>query len=912
MNHSTFVDFVSNYLIENYRTSLFNTTVVFPNKRAGIYLQQSLAKQFDSPTWLPNILSFEEFLKSCSDFNFTSSIENNIALFKIHNQHCEKEELDSFLQWSTVLLNDFNNVLESLADGESLFTSVNHAKKIEEWNPSKKEFTELQSKYLSFWDKLEPMYNDFLYLNKSGQISTKSYAENWVANNVDQWIKRFNNQTIFLCGFSSLTESQIKIFDTLKNTKKCTFIWDFNLDYFNNWKHSAGLGLRKSFKRLKINADSEIIFKKSIKEIQNINVYKCSGPNDQSTKLSINLENAIQQQERTAVVLPDQNLISATLNYIPKKISSFNLTIGYPIKQTEFFSFLLKLVEIGKVISGKKININHALFVSLISDSWLSKFISKNEFNSTVELLTNKNILHVSEQHLNEIIKLTSSGVLLLVYDVFKKQTEGTFYELNSFLENLEPLIIEELNQVEKETFIDVLTQLEKVTNLLSLNNISSNVATYSSLIIQLISSNELTIKGEPLKGLQILGMLETRNLDFENLHVLSVNEGVLPKSSVNESFIPLDIQKAYGLTTFTEKDNFYSYHFYRLIQRAKSVYLYYDSTNQSFSKGEKSRYISQLENSNYNIINHNSFKHNDDKAKGQVEVYKTDDILRKIRFYLTIKGVSPSALITYLENPLEFYLRYIEQVYEEDTIEYILESSSIGDIIHGLLEDIYSPFVGSYIDYEKLELYLKEIPKLVDYKFLQNFNGQQNIGGKNGLLKKVIEKLTMQFISNEIKAKQKIKLVGLEQKLTATIKVKSLSIKLKGIIDRVEIRNGVHHIIDYKTGKVDLKDLTLNNVSEVFNETLMEVKSKSTQLLFYGLMFKKNYLIDKFKTAILPIRSPKSEMLFLNVNQNQLVNFEHINQFEVLLKTVFIQMLDKKVPFAEKGEPRFKPFYHL
>ena len=806
MNHSTFVDFVSNYLIENYRTSLFNTTVVFPNKRAGIYLQQSLAKQFDSPTWLPNILSFEEFLKSCSDFNFTSSIENNIALFKIHNQHCEKEELDSFLQWSTVLLNDFNNVLESLADGESLFTSVNHAKKIEEWNPSKKEFTELQSKYLSFWDKLEPMYNDFLYLNKSGQISTKSYAENWVANNVDQWIKRFNNQTIFLCGFSSLTESQIKIFDTLKNTKKCTFIWDFNLDYFNNWKHSAGLGLRKSFKRLKINTDSEIIFKKSIKEIQNINVYKCSGPNDQSTKLSINLENAIQQQERTAVVLPDQNLISATLNYIPKKISSFNLTIGYPIKQTEFFSFLLKLVEIGKVISGKKININHALFVSLISDSWLSKFISKNEFNSTVELLTNKNILHVSEQHLNEIIKLTSSGVLLLVYDVFKKQTEGTFYELNSFLENLEPLIIEELNQVEKETFIDVLTQLEKVTNLLSLNNISSNVATYSSLIIQLISSNELTIKGEPLKGLQILGMLETRNLDFENLHVLSVNEGVLPKSSVNESFIPLDIQKAYGLTTFTEKDNFYSYHFYRLIQRAKSVYLYYDSTNQSFSKGEKSRYISQLENSNYNIINHNSFKHNDDKAKGQVEVYKTDDILRKIRFYLTIKGVSPSALITYLENPLEFYLRYIEQVYEEDTIEYILESSSIGDIIHGLLEDIYSPFVGSYIDYEKLELYLKEIPKLVDYKFLQNFNGQQNIGGKNGLLKKVIEKLTMQFVSNEIKAKQKIKLVGLEQKLTATIKVKSLSIKLKGIIDRVEIRNGVHHIIDYKTGKVDLK----------------------------------------------------------------------------------------------------------
>ena len=309
MNHSTFVDFVSNYLIENYRTSLFNTTVVFPNKRAGIYLQQSLAKQFDSPTWLPNILSFEEFLKSCSDFNFTSSIENNIALFKIHNQHCEKEELDSFLQWSTVLLNDFNNVLESLADGESLFTSVNHAKKIEEWNPSKKEFTELQSKYLSFWDKLEPMYNDFLDLNKSGQISTKSYAENWVANNVDQWIKRFNNQTIFLCGFSSLTESQIKIFDTLKNTKKCTFIWDFNLDYFNNWKHSAGLGLRKSFKRLKINTDSEIIFKKSIKEIQNINVYKCSGPNDQSTKLSINLENAIQQQERTAVVLPDQNLI---------------------------------------------------------------------------------------------------------------------------------------------------------------------------------------------------------------------------------------------------------------------------------------------------------------------------------------------------------------------------------------------------------------------------------------------------------------------------------------------------------------------------------------------------------------------------------------------------------------------------
>lgn len=924
----TFLGSIAERIYQNHKEELASIVVVFPNRRAAVFFQRELAPLVESPTLAPACLTFEEFLTSLTDRTLSDELPVLFQLYKAYQKTIDAEETFAhFLTWGSTLLGDIQDIEESNADPIRFFRAVDATKKMELWNPEGEEPTALQKRFFSFWEQFGDFYRVFSQQLQQRGISTRSAIEKQLASNPKEAIEnsRFYQQHkhFYLCGFNALTEAEKIIFKWFDGSGKGTLLWDLDSLYYDDPIHEAGLGPRKAL---------HYIQPKSLEKVgtyfqaipKSITIHGCPGSLSQTHYLQQVLRHEAGEKlgERSAIVLCDQTLAIPVLAAIPETVQHINLSLGYPIKNTPAFGFWKTLFQLVLPLfqTGHQ-RLNHHLFLKLLQSEWVGRLAKVNDREAIIETILTQNLLFLDEEDLT-LLEEKNSDIFLQELLAFVKQVlrhPKSPLSLVSLQERISTQIEaheKRFSSLEKEVHLTLSGAFHVIEKQLEDLAIPKNIENWKALFEYTIANKDVPLLGEPLQGLQVLGLLETRNLDFDNLYFLSVNEGTIPSPKSYDSLIPYDLKLQFNFPTYDQNDGIFAYNFYRLLQRAKNVHLFYNSLSEGFVKGEKSRFINQL-------IHHpllsdyvkEELIHTAPVLQQQtqlVSILKTEKNQEELLQFLTQRGVSPSALNTLKRNPLEFYLRYLKKVYEDDALEDEVEASTFGDIVHQLLEDLYEPHLNKALDKDQLKFQLKEVPARCEALFKQKFGLTKPLTGKNFLMKNVVDQLVIDMVSLDLENPQSITILGLEQSFVSTLPVNGYNIKLKGIIDRVDRVGSTIRILDYKTGKVESKDLKVDSVSEVFQSADYP---KPLQLMVYAYLFYTNQKESKeevFTAEIISAKNLKEKSMALQVTGNRKVDHNILSEIERELITTFERLLPLSAKFAEEKDPTYAPFYEL
>jgi ATP-dependent helicase/nuclease subunit B len=498
-------------------------------------------------------------------------------------------------------------------------------------------------------------------------------------------------------------------------------------------------------------------------------------------------------------------------------------------------------------------------------------------------------------------------------------ETLSTIFSLFNFSTSVNKVIkqcidlIKELKNhaegVEKEHLFRFFTVFQQLETLNATYNHITDLKSLNLFYTQILRTEKLSFQGEPLQGLQLMGMLETRVLDFDTVIITSVNEGILPGGKNDFSFIPYDVKKYFGLPTYQEKDAIFSYHFQRLLQRAKDIYLIYNTESDGYGSGEKSRFLTQLEINNPTItktiispkVQHINFP--------ILQIEKTPEIMQKLQAVFT-KGISPSALATYIYDPIRFYEQRVLEIYEEDEVEETIAANTMGSVIHEVLEVLYEPFINKYLNKENIAEMQKKVPLLLVKYFEKHYEKGNIETGKNKLIFEVCKNHVKRFLNQELQVIQQnkqLKIIALEKKLSTEINIEGINfpIKIKGIVDRIDEFDGVTRIIDYKTGKVEAKDLKITDFG-VMGEDYKY--TKALQVMLYSFLFSEENggnFSKPVEAGIISFKNLNSGFLKMNFAEKRggndsFISSENIDQFLIELSRIISEILNPEIPFIQ------------
>ena len=624
--------------------------------------------------------------------------------------------------------------------------------------------------------------------------------------------------------------------------------------------------------------------------------------------------------KNTALILADETLLPITLNSLPKNINAINITMGYPLKDIPTTSLLFSVFQL--FVSQEKLqktNVNefyHKDVVRFLKHQSVYKLLSdKNSalVDNFIEEIGKENLIFISKAQIESILIDTTASVKSGISAIFNSYTT-----INEFLDrilNLIALLKEDVTTLEKEYLFRFYTAFTQLKTLQTEYEYFTDLKTLSLFFKQLISSETLSFQGEPLRGLQLMGMLETRVLDFENIILTSTNEGILPASSQQNSFIPFDVKIEFGLPTFKEKDAIFSYHFFRLLQRAKNIFILYNTEHDVFGSGEKSRFVTQLEMMRDDIIYKNISPKVIPSKTALKKIPKNEVTFERLK-ELAEKGISPSALTNYLYNPISFYKQKILKIKEFDDVEETVAFNTLGNVVHEALDELYKPFVGRFLSEENVSKMEKEAINLVKKHFKIQFKNGDISTGKNRLIFEVANRFVSNFLFKEKELlkdkKNKLKIIATEENLFAEITIEGIDfpVKLHGQVDRVDELNGVLRIIDYKTGMVSSANLRVPEFENLRDEKHL----KAIQVLLYAYLFtkSKNYNFTQLLEAgIYSFKNLNSGFLpidFALPRKKPETNItpEKLEEFITELKTYIKEIYNPEIDFIEPADLRY------
>ena len=700
-------------------TTIKNCVFVLPSQRACVFLKKELVESTTSSFMLPKIISIENYIQELADINLIDTTQLLFEFYSIYKENLAQElvePFETFSQWATIALHDFNEIDSYLVNSKDLFSNLKDVKKIEYWFQDKTP-SKLAVNYLQFFEHLDKLYNLLYQKLKKNKFGYQGLIYREAVNNLEYYIENNSDKHKVFIGFNALNKAEEVIFQELLNNNLASIYWDSNPNLFNN-SNEAGFFLRKYktawayYKTAPfLWIDETILEEKNIEFIgapKNISQIKYAG------ELLSKLEN----YQNTALVLADENLLALTLNSLPNSVKNINITMGYPLKDIPFSNLFEKLFKLH--LNQEKFNkqAQHQFYykdvLNLLNDPFLNK-LHGDVLQKIVAKLKSENTIFLSKKAIEDCVSNLEKEQLADILLLFTFSSN-----VNTIIKQCSNLIMALKNYVEgvdKEylyRFYTVFKQLETLN--VSYNHIS-NLKTLTKFYNQILNNEKLAFQGEPLKGLQLMGMLETRALDFETVIITSVNEGILPGSKNDNSFLPFDVKKYFKMPTYQEKDAIFSYHFQRLLQRAKNVYLIYNTESDGYGAGEKSRFLTQLE------INKSSIKKTIINPKVQkpeeilLQIEKTSEVIGKLQAVFG-KGISPSALATYIYNPISFYEKKVLEIRDDDEVEETIAANTMGSVIHDVLELLYNPFVGVFLSLEYIGIMLQYTPVLV-FKFL-------------------------------------------------------------------------------------------------------------------------------------------------------------------------------------------------
>lgn len=918
-----FLEKVVKDIVANYGEGISDLCIVLPNRRAGLFFKKHLSKYINKPIWLPQILGAEELIEKLSN---SQMIDNTHQLFELYNTYSkitpQPESFDEFSQWGTMLLHDFNEIDRYLIDPEKIYNHVNEAHAIDVWNVGGEEITEFQQKYINFWKQMKELYFAFQEhleeKNQSYQGAAFRKVAQTLKNNPEQFIEEKVkwNKVIFV-GFNALTTAEETVITTLKKWNRAEVYWDADKYYLEDKNQESGMFLQRFVKKEHFKPFNFISnkFKEEKKDINIIGIPQNVGQAKYlKTILSqISSENNFQD---TAIVLADENLLIPVLQSIPSEIENINVTMGYPLKHTPLNNFITHfiktIINAERFGSVKKLTYNYKDLLIFIESFYAKRVFGEKACDKIKDLIVSKNWVFINQEKL-ETINDELTIALRVNYSV-----NDVLDDLIQFIERIKSGNDgEKINSLEMEYLFMFAKLFKQLKDLLSKYSFIETTKALFGIYKQILSSYNLDLYGEPLAGLQVMGVLETRNIDFKNVIILSTNEGILPSGKTFNSFIPFDIKKAYQLPTHTEKDAIYAYHFYRLLQNADSSYILYNTETSEFSTGEQSRFITQIENE----LRTEEFRNNISITKKIVsyptieanrkekEVFKDEKILQRLHD-LFIAGISPTALITYITCPLDFYYKYVIGAREDDEVEESISASTFGTVIHDTLECLYKEFEssGKVLVAQDIKQFKKKANAVLLEQFLKKMSEKELKSGRNFITYSISKEVVQKFLNQErqfIEQGNEILIKGLEKTMQCTLTVGEQTVLLKGKADRVDFFGNTLRIIDYKTGKVVKRDLKVSDMTDMVSNP---DKSKAFQLLMYAYLFAKENSIDNFelKSGIISFRVLSEKFMPFVFGKNDVINTQTLEEFEHLLRDLIQEIKNPDIPFAHKREAKY------
>lgn len=881
---------------------------ILPSKRAGVFLKDILKSCITKTCILPKINSIEEFIKELSAINPIDTTTLLFEFYYIYKQHTPIQETDNFDQFSTwagILLQDFNEIDRHLIDPGYIFSYLKDIKRLETLLKGKQK-TDLIDKRLRFYEKLETYYVSLYNYLLEKKVGYQGLQYREAVDNIHLYCTNNTDTKLVFVGFNALNKAEEKIIQELLHNDIATIYWDID-SYYYNTHHNAAVFIKKYRENWKYyknhpfqSLSNHFSSKKNINIIgtpKNISQIKYAG------EILTTLKNTTQNYKDTALVLADESLLAPTLNSLPETVENANITMGYELKNVPIANLFETLFKLHSNSKQKKFYyknllafVNHPVLKPLYGNTQLLEAINAK--------IASYNYPYISK---SEIIKITETTAqdfecISFLLDDWKKNAhtaiDNTLKLIAALQEKTTPNDI-----LTKEYLYRFYTIFQQLSNLNKQFGYITHIKTLFQFYKQLLHNEKLAFKGEPLSGLQILGMLETRVIDFKNLIITSANEGILPVGKSDNSFIPFDVKKEVGLPTYQEKDAIFSYHFFRLLQRAENIYLLYNTEADAYGSGEQSRFLTQLE-----IIKENEIE----KIVVSPKVNKTTDEPKQLKKnkqllddlrQLAIKGFSPTTLTSYITNPFGFYKQRILHIRELKEVEETVAVNTLGTIIHKTLEALYMPYLGKFITKEALKSIQLKASDEIKKWFIKEY-GTHITSGKNLLIYNVARQFVSNFLAQELSTIQQgkqLKIIALEYDLESSITIEGIPfpILLKGQVDRIDQIDGVTRIIDYKTGKVEQRNLIIKDWSLLTADTKY---SKIFQVLFYALLYTQTNNIDldaiSLESGIISFKNLKSG--FLKVNKKPITK-DDLTQFTVQLKQLIQEIFELEKPILEK-----------
>ena len=892
---------------------LERVTVIFNNRRSGLFLRRQFASMESQPFFLPRIIGIDDLIEELGGLKIVKKEYLLFELFEIHraiNPDNDKySEFEDFISFGDMMLTDFAEIDLYCVDAKQLFSNLHDIKAIEKWNVDTQRPTPFQERYLAFYQSL---YQYYYQLHERLLSQGKAYsgmAYRHVAENIETLVSANDKQQYYFIGFNAISTSEERIFRHYLRQGLGHFITDGDAYYYEDISQEAGHFLRNNTFRTGNFPDHFAMEHKYINIVScPENVLQCKYAGELLGKQISNNPNI--PIEQTAIVLADESLLLPTLNSMPDEIKTANITMGYPFCNTATHSLALKLFSLHQ--RCRQNLFYHIDILDFLSDEIISASLGISNIRSEISyLLTKDHIIYATCEEIDELCHSIGYDIspILFVFNKTPVSPDDFISMLRQLIQTIHDSLPDNRDRKENEALACLLQIVNHLQELQKKYHFINNLSVLLKIYTRLAQRISVSFYGEPLQGLQILGVLETRNLDFKNIILLSANEGTIPSGKTNNTLIPYDLKVSFGIPTFHEKDAVYAYNFYRLIQRANNIHLIYHTESENAGKGEPSRFLLQVcrelakrypDNitlSEEVLAANNIMVHNSETPYYQ----KTDLVLNRLE-EISQYGFSPSALNKYRSCPLKFYYENILRVNELKHTTDDLEQNELGSCIHAVLERIYEPVIGSELKIEILEQALGNIDSLINQVLDIQFNHGRSHEGRNHFFESVARTQITNFLKKEIeglKKNDKIQIISLEEELThelnVMVKDSSKKVVIKGTADRIDNWNGFTRIIDYKSGKVDDKDLKVNDA----NPDWKNVSDKWFQVMLYTWLWQHTkQSTEPHLSGIYPLGNFKANLIVAQWETSTVLTPSHLQTFESVLQQLIADILDPDIPF--------------
>lgn len=867
-----FLQQIASLFYQQYGAEVSKLAFIFPNRRTGLFFQKYLSEVADKPLFSPTILTINDLFVQLSGKQTADKINMLFQLYEIYIRHSgSTETFDEFLYWGEMLLNDFDDVDKYMADARMLFTNVTDLREIENdfsfldedqiaairtfWSSFyPKGDSPNQEEFLAVWKILYTLYDD---LRNTLAAEGKGY-EGMIFREVVEYLEQGNKcdlpytQVVFV-GLNALSTAEEHFLLQLKEQGIADFYWDYASAKVTDPNNKASYFVERNLK----NFPSKYPLPKEEDVDTRIEVIGIPSGIGQAKQVYTLLNDlcrddtmSAEEALRTAVILPDEHLLIPVLNAIPEQIHRINVTMGYPLAGTPVASLMEYILALQKNV--RYVDRQPVFYFRDVLPILNHRYISSTHpeiVNALVKDIAENNKIYISA---HDLAKTTLLSVLFLpITDVntFSDYLINVLQELNKVMyamsDEEEEDATQRTNDLEQEFIFHYFTTVNRMKEIMQDAGIDMKIDTYFRLLKRVTDTITIPFRGEPLSGLQIMGVLETRALDFDRLIILSMNEGIFPLRKAANSFIPYNLRRGFGLPTYEHQDSVWAYHFYRLIYRASHVSLLYDTRSNGLQTGEVSRFVHQLHFHYEQPMQNKLVVYNVSSAKTPaLQVLKTDEVMRKLTVFYKggPRAISASAINTYLDCPLKFYFSVVEGIREEEEVSETIESNVFGSILHKVMEELYLPLCGKMVTADLLKAIKKDTPVLmgaIARAFAEVFFKSdivRPLTGQNFLIGEMIRKYVEKILERDSKLTP-FRYIESERKINRLITLadNKTEIQLKGFIDRIDEVHDTIRIIDYKSGS---GTSVFNSVESLFDKDDKDRAKAVMQVFMYSWMY--------------------------------------------------------------------------